>query len=635
MGGAATAGHRDAVTARFPGIPAVADGSEAVAHVEMRVAEAAFAHAPSPATAAASRYEAAAADGRADLWGTPLCFGATESELSAATAAEGFALAGGRVTAFASGPGLALMKAELAVIAGKRLPAVFHAAARALTSQAQSVHAGHDDVMGVADTGWGILFARDVQEAADLAAIARRIAEKTETPFLVVQDGSLTTHTVENVLLPEDLLLREFLGAPRDRVRSYVEPADALMTGSIQNPDAFMKGKIGQRAFSHRLAEEVRLAMHAWTALTGRAYGLVHAYRCDDAETIVVAMGTIADTAIAVVDALRLADRRVGCVGVTSFRPFPAARLAAALRNARAIAVIERTDEPAAADNPLTREVKAALADLASDGARIPGVFSAVAGLGSRDVAAGDIAAVYRWLDEPATAGRRFAVLGVKHALGLERFPLEVRPRGAFTVRGHTVGGRGAATTSRLLAGIVGGELGLRVRASSRSAALDDRLPSAFLVSVGEERIRTHAEPEQVDLVALHDLAAFAARDPLRGIVDGGALLVETALADPQAIWTAIPADARMRILRQGIKVAAIDASELARRHAARPDLVARARSVALAGALLRLTPFGARSSLDGGGVDLAIMRAAYDAVVDVTAALAPETEGRRMEVFA
>jgi pyruvate/2-oxoacid:ferredoxin oxidoreductase alpha subunit len=126
------------------------------------------------------------------------------------------------------------------VIAGKRLPVVFHVGARALTSQALNIHAGHDDVMGVADTGWGILFARNAQEAADLTAIARRAAEASETPFLVVQDGFLTTHTLENALLPEDELLRDFVGDPADRLRPYFEPADALMTGVVQNQDSYI-----------------------------------------------------------------------------------------------------------------------------------------------------------------------------------------------------------------------------------------------------------------------------------------------------------------------------------------------------------------------------------------------------------
>lgn len=246
------------------------------------------------------------------------------------------------------------MKEVLYVIAGKRLPLVFHVGARALTSQGLNIHAGHDDVMGVADTGWGILFARTAQEAADLTAIARRAAEAAEVPFLVAQDGFLTTHTLENVLLPEDELLRSFVGDPPERIRNYFDPSEALMTGVVQNQDSYMKGRIGQRAFYEALPGVLSEAMAEWECQTGRRCALIDAYRTDDAQQVLVSMGTIADSATAVVDHLRQQGRRVGSVAVTAFRPFPARELADALGSADAVAVVERTDEPAAHDNPLT-----------------------------------------------------------------------------------------------------------------------------------------------------------------------------------------------------------------------------------------------------------------------------------------
>ncbi|MGH2356605.1 MAG: 2-oxoacid:acceptor oxidoreductase family protein, partial [Candidatus Limnocylindria bacterium] len=349
--------------AHYPGLPAVVDGSEAIAHVEVRISEGACAYPITPSTTMAAVYQAAVADGRLNLWGTPLHFIEPESEHSSASAAEGFALAGGRVTNFTAGQGLILMKEVLYVIAGKRLPVVFHVGARALTSQGLNIHAGHDDVMGVADTGWGILFARNAQEAADLTAVARRAAEGAETPFLVAQDGFLTTHTLENALLPEDELLREFVGDPRQRLRDYFEPAEALMTGVVQNQDSYMKGRIGQRVFYDALRDALVRAMADWAALTGRRYGLIQPYRAEDAEQVLVSMGSVADTAIPVVDHLRRQARRVGSVAVTAFRPFPAAELAETLGSAQSVAVVERTDEPAAHDNPLTRELKAAFAD--------------------------------------------------------------------------------------------------------------------------------------------------------------------------------------------------------------------------------------------------------------------------------
>ena len=158
--------------ARFPGLPVICDGSEAIASVETRISEGACSYPITPSTTMPAVYQAAVADGRTNLWGTPLAFLEPESEHSSATAAEGFALAGGRVVNFTAGQGLILMKEVLYVIAGKRLPVVFHVGARALTSQSLNIHAGHDDVMGVADCGWGMLFARNVQEAADFTAAA-------------------------------------------------------------------------------------------------------------------------------------------------------------------------------------------------------------------------------------------------------------------------------------------------------------------------------------------------------------------------------------------------------------------------------------------------------------------------------
>src|ERR1700693_4478635 len=172
----------------YPGIPTTCDGAEAVVHVEINVAQAAGAYPITSSTTMGGGFNSAVMNGQKNLWGDPLIFFEPESEHSAATVCEGFAVAGGRVTNFTSGQGLVLMKEVLYTIAGKRLPAVFHVGARALTSQALNVHCG-----------WGMAFAKNAQDAADLALILRRAAEEGETPFMCVQDGFLTTHTVENV----------------------------------------------------------------------------------------------------------------------------------------------------------------------------------------------------------------------------------------------------------------------------------------------------------------------------------------------------------------------------------------------------------------------------------------------------
>ncbi|MEK6249350.1 MAG: hypothetical protein N2C12_14300, partial [Planctomycetales bacterium] len=186
---------------QYPGIPTTCDGAEAVVWVETRISQGSGAFPITSSTTMGSGFNLAMMNGVPNLWGDQLVFVEPESEHSAATFCEGFAAAGGRVTNFTSGQGLVLMKEVLYTIAGKRLPVVFNIGSRALTSQSLNVHAGHDDVMSVADCGWGVLFGRNAQEAGDLCLIARRAAEASSTPFFNVQDGFLTTHTVESVLL--------------------------------------------------------------------------------------------------------------------------------------------------------------------------------------------------------------------------------------------------------------------------------------------------------------------------------------------------------------------------------------------------------------------------------------------------
>jgi pyruvate-ferredoxin/flavodoxin oxidoreductase len=635
---------------RFPGIPTICDGSEAIASVEARISEGACSYPITPSTTMPAIYQAAVADGRSNLWGTPLAFLEPESEHSSASAAEGFALAGGRVANFTAGQGLILMKEVLYVIAGKRLPVVFHVGARALTSQSLNIHAGHDDVMGVADCGWGILFARNVQEAADFTAIARRVAEQTSTPFFVVQDGFLTTHTLENAGLPEDDLLREFVGDPRERLSSLFDPAMAVMSGVVTNQDAYMPGRIGQRAFYDQLAPALERAFAEWATLTGRRHGLIAPYRLDDAQTVLVAMGTLADSARVVVDHLRASGHAVGAIGVTAYRPFPAAALASAVAGARAVAVVERTDEPAAADNPLTRELKAALADRGARGGSVPLVVSASAGLGSRDVSAGDLVAVFDWLERPRLGeGPRWASLGIRHPSALAPAPVSIRPAGAYSLRGHSIGGLGSVTTNKLLATIMGELFGKYVQAYPRYGSEKKGLPTTYFLTLADEPIRLHAELKTVDFVPLHDVSAFH-QGALNGLVDGGTVFVQSGLTDPGAIWASVPERARQEITRRGVRLIALDTAGMARRRAPRPELVLRMQGVALVGVFLRVSPFAAAAGYGrdellaevrarlgrfygkrGTAVidaNLELIAEAYDSAIDVTAAI-PATEDR------
>jgi pyruvate-ferredoxin/flavodoxin oxidoreductase len=409
-----------------------------------------------------------------------------------------------------------------------------------------------------------------------------------------------------------------------------------------------MKGRIGQRVFTGVIPAVLREATDEWQTMTGRRLGPIDAYRTDDAQQILVAMGTIADTARDVVDHLRNEGKRVGAVAVTAFRPFPAAELVAALGGADAVGVIERTDEPLAAWNPLTREVRSALLSRAERGEAVPQVVSASAGLGSRDISAGDLAAVFRWLQDPvARREHPFAVLGIRHPLALEPEALDLRPAGAWSVRGHSVGGFGSVTTNKLVATLCGDLFGLQVQAYPRYGSEKKGLPTTYYLTIAQEPIRQHAELRQVEFVPVHDVSAFSHGDPLAGLVDGGTVFLHSTLGDPERIWASLPVKARATILTRGIRVTALDTADLARRHAPRPDLVVRMQGVALVGVFLRVAPFAHQLGLEGealfsalrrvleryfgkrGGsvvdANLAVIREAWETLIDVTASVSAD----------
>src|SRR5881227_3181566 len=290
-------GNGNGVLPRYPGIPTITDGSGAVVWVEINITQAACAYPITSSTVMGGGYAGAVSNGQKNLWGEKLIFIEPESEHSAATVCEGFAVAGGRVTNFTSGQGLVLMKEVLYTISGKRLPVVMNIGARALTSQGLNVHAGHDDLMSVADCGWGMLFARNAQEAGDFCLIARRAAEASKTPFFSVQDGFLTTHTVESVRLIEPEFMKEYVGSPKEKLINLMDTANPLMSGVVQNQDSYMKGKIAQRWYYDRVGPILEEAFDEFYRKTGRRYGNVEPYRCEDADYILVGMGCYMETA--------------------------------------------------------------------------------------------------------------------------------------------------------------------------------------------------------------------------------------------------------------------------------------------------------------------------------------------------
>tara|TARA_B100000959_G_scaffold70517_1_gene74669 strand:+ start:10618 stop:12543 length:1926 start_codon:yes stop_codon:yes gene_type:complete len=582
--------------ARFPGIPTTSDGATNVVWVETNITEGSCAYPITSSTPMGVGYGAAVANGARNLWGTPLIFLEPESEHSSASAAEGYALAGGRATNFTSGQGLILMKEVLYVISGKRLPIVFHIGARALTSHSLNVHAGHDDVMGVADVGWGMVFGRNATEAGDLALISRRAAENCNTPFFNVQDGFLTTHTIENILQCEPELMKEFVGDPADKLRNMLDPYNPIMSGIVQNQDSYMKGKIAQRHFTDTVMPAIIESMATFTELTGRPYSLIDKYQMEDAEYAIVGMGSMYETATTVVDHLRASGKMVGCVHITCFRPFPGPEIAALLSGCRAVAILERMDDPLGQSNPLTMEIKASMTDamLGSDGyekiSSIPVIHSGSYGLGSRDVTSGDLASVFEMMgaDGPPT----YFSLGIEHSSALAPVVgLDGRPEGAFSMRGHSVGGFGSVTTNKIIATVSEDLFGKTVQAYPKYGSEKKGLPTNFYLTIADERIRIHHELDVLDFVAVQDINAFDTGNPLNGLRDGGTIFIQTKAVDVGELLDSLPSNISTEIAERGVRVLYLDTAAIARDIATSSDLIVRMQGIVLLGIFLRSTP--------------------------------------------
>lgn len=586
---------------KFPGIKSTADGAAIVVWVETHITQGACAYPITSSTTMGSGYQAVISNGGTNIWGESMAFIESESEHSSASACEGFALAGGRVTNFTSGQGLVLMKEVLYTISGKRLPIVFHIGARALTSQSLNVHAGHDDVMAVTDCGWGMLFARNAQETGDLALISRKTAEQTQTPFLNIMDGFLTTHTIENVSLHEPKMMDEFVGKPQENLINMMDPYHPIMSGVVQNQDSYMKGKIAQRVYTDKIEETLVKNMDEFYKLTGRQYGLISKYKMDDADFAIVGMGSMVETAEAAVNYLRKEKGiKVGIVHVTSFRPFPGKQIVEALKNVKAISVLERMDNPLAESNPLTMEIKSSFAENLNPDENghvlIPKIFSGSAGLGSRDVRPDDIIAV---VENMLKNDKKYFTIGIDHDLALNTGEsTDIRSEGTFSMRGHSVGGYGSVTTNKIIATIVADLFNMYVQAYPKYGSEKKGLPTTYYLTVSPDRIKTHNELEFVEFVPLNDVNAFNLANPLKGLRPGGMLFVQSPKTESSEIWCDFPKWAREIIHEKKIKVMALDTVKIAREVSSKADLIQRMQGIVLLGIFLKATPFLERSEI-------------------------------------
>ncbi|HHT02275.1 MAG TPA: pyruvate ferredoxin oxidoreductase [Firmicutes bacterium] len=329
-------------------------------------------------------------------------FVTVESEHSAMSATVGAAAAGARAMTATAANGLALMWEILYIAASNRLPIVMPVVNRALSGPI-NIHCDHSDTMGARDSGWIQLYSENAQEAYDNMFQALRIAEHPDVllPVMVCLDGFIISHALENLVVNEDELVKNFIGAYKPQY-PLLDVDNPVTVGPIDMYDFYFEHK-RQQSEAMKNAQEVILAVaREYEQKTGRSYGLFEEYRMDDAEVAVLVMSSAAGTAKAAVDELREQGHKVGLVKLRVFRPFPHEKLAGALQHLKALAVMDRAESFSTMGGPLFNEVRSALYGAGGG----PLVRDFIFGLGGRDIGVAEIVEIFKKTLETAAAGK-------------------------------------------------------------------------------------------------------------------------------------------------------------------------------------------------------------------------------------
>ncbi|MBK8977402.1 MAG: 2-oxoacid:acceptor oxidoreductase family protein [Planctomycetes bacterium] len=646
--------------AKYPGVRAAVDGNTAVILCERESTDGAGAYPITPSTQMGEYWAENAAAGHLNIAGRPLIFIEPEGEHAAAAVTAGLSMTGLRAANFSSGQGIAYMHESLYAAVGKRLTYVLNIGARAMTKSTLNVHAGHDDYHCIDDTGFFQLFAKNAQHAADLNIIAHRIAELSLTPGALAQDGFLTTHLIESMLVPERELIAEYLGRPDDvietptaaqrilfgerrrRIPELWDVDNPVMAGLVQNQDSYMQSVAAQRPyFFDHIPELAKRAFEEFAALSGRSYDRVMTWRCEDADYLIVGQGSVIPSAEVVADYLRESrGLKVGVVDMVMFRPFPSDLISKLLKGRKGVVVLERLDQPLAVDLPLVREIRATISRSVERGfgdgsayphltayrsqADVPPIYSGSFGMGSRDLQPeGIIGAVENMLD--GGAKKKFFYLSIDFLRDKAVTPKQelwqqeiesgyprvrelavkgsenpnLMPKGSITVRFHSVGGWGAITTGKNLAITLFDLLGYHIKANPKYGSEKKGQPTTYYLSAAPEPIRINCEYYYVDTVLSPDPNVFGHTNALAGLKEGGCLIIQSDLPSPEAIWKSFPPAYRRIMVDKKIRVYALDAFQIARDEATDPDLQLRMQGIAFQGAFFAVSGVKEQAGLD------------------------------------
>ncbi len=551
------------------------DGNEAVARVAHRLNEVIAIYPITPASPMGEWADQWSAEGLPNLWGTVPEVIEMQSEGGAAGAIHGALQAGSLATTFTASQGLLLMLPNMYKIAGELTPTVFHIAARSLACQALSIFGDHSDVMSARMTGFALLASGSPQEAQDLAVIAHAATLEGRIPFLHFFDGFRTSHQEEKLEVVEDDTLREMIDPAwieGHRARA-LSPEHPVLRGSSQNPDVYFQGRETVNPWYQRLPAIVQGAMDRFARLTGRAYRLFDYVGAEDAERVLILMGSGAETAHETVEYLVRQGEKVGLLKVRLYRPFDASALVAALPvSCRRIAVLDRTKEPGADGEPLYKDVVTALAShVTAVGGRftaMPRVIGGRYGLSSKEFTPAMVKAV---LDElggesprnPFTIGIHDDVCHT--SLEWDRRWRTDAHRDTFQGVFYGLGSDGTVSANKNSIKIIGSHTELHAQGYF---VYDSKKAGAVTVShlrFGPNRIRSAylIEEGEADFVACHQ-PGFLDRFDMLALARPGATFLLNTPEPPERVWESLPAPVQSAILEKEIRFYVVDAYRVA-----------------------------------------------------------------------
>ncbi len=546
------------------------DGNTAVAYVAYRVNEVCAIFPITPSSTMAELADEWVSAGIRNIWGNVPVVQEMQSEGGAAGAVHGSLQAGALTTTFTASQGLLLMIPNMFKIAGELTSTVFHVAARAIATQALSIFGDHSDVMATRTTGFAMLSSGSVQEAHDSALIAQAATLRSRVPFIHFFDGFRTSHEVNTLTLLSDAEIRAMIDD--DLVRAHraraLNPEHPFIRGTAQNPDTFFQARETVNPFYVRVPGIVQSTMDAFAKLGGRQYRLFDYEGPDDAERVVILMGSGAETARATVAALRQAGERVGVLQVRLFRPFSAEHFLAALPvTCRAAAVIEQTKEPGAPGEPLYLDVIESLAQSVSRGQRsiMPRVIGGRYGLSSKDFNPAMVKAVFDELRKPDPRnGFTVGIIDDVSHTSLEFDPnYSIEPDDVVRAVFYGLGSDGTVGANKNSVKIIAEDTSLYAQGYF---VYDSHKSGAQTIShlrFGPRPIRSPYLISSANFVGCHQFQFVERQDILRLAGPGATFLLNSPYG-PDTVWDHLPRSVQQQIIDKRLKFFVVDATKVA-----------------------------------------------------------------------